>query len=120
MAEAKDRLLSLLSYVKEVSSPLESEPSRVVGDASFCVAERLLREVSGVKVGAGDEGAVVEFAPRGGAGAWLRVRRPEGAPTGGAKSKQSAAGSAARPRGRSTRSSLGRGRRRSGRAEARS
>ena len=77
-AEAKERLLGLLGYVKDMSAPSESEPCKDLASAPIVVHEALLRDVAGA--------GAVEF--EGPCGAWLRVRRPEA--TGA--SEQSAAG----------------------------
>ncbi|KAH8062656.1 hypothetical protein JL722_3583 [Aureococcus anophagefferens] len=77
-AEAKERLLGLLGYVKDMSAPSESEPCKDLASAPIVVHEALLRDVAGA--------GAVEF--EGPCGAWLRVRRPEA--TGA--SRQSAAG----------------------------
>ncbi|KAK7233335.1 hypothetical protein SO694_001090106 [Aureococcus anophagefferens] len=87
-AEAKERLLGLLGYVKDMSAPSESEPCKDLASAPIVVHEALLRDVAGA--------GAVEF--EGPCGAWLRVRRPEA--TGA--SRQSAAGKRGARRGRSS------------------
>ena len=68
--EAKERLLGLLRYVKEVVSKSESEASTVasldIGSEAFCVHEATLRRLEPVRC--------VNFDAKD--GAWLRLRRP--------------------------------------------